>query len=155
MEARCVVFSVDAGRYALPLRAVERIVRAVRVTALPRAPAVVMGAIDVAGCVLPVFNVRHRFGLPQRDVEPTDQFVIARTAARTVVLAVDSVAGVFGYRADAMVGGGALAPGLAHIRGVIQIADDLVLIHDLEAFLTSEESATLDAVMNEALRRAD
>lgn len=150
-----VVFSLDAGRYALSLHSVERIVQAVLVTLLPQAPAVVLGVIDVAGRVLPVFNVRQRLGLPERDIDPADQFVIARTSERTVVLAVDAVSGVFELPAAAMIDAGSLAPGLAHTRGVMQIADDLVLVHDLEAFLSTTEAQALDAVMEQAVSRAD
>lgn len=150
-----VVFRLDAGRYALPLHCVERIVRAVRVTALPPAPAAVLGVINVAGRVLPVFNVRQRFGLPERAVDPADQFLIARAAGRTVVLAVDTVSGVFEQSAAALNDSGSLPPGLAHIQGVISIADDLVLIHDLEAFLSTDEAQALDAAMNEAVARAE
>jgi purine-binding chemotaxis protein CheW len=153
--AQWVVFSLDAGRYALPLRSVERIVRAVQVTPLPRAPAVVLGAIDVAGQVLPVFNVRQRFGLPEREIDPADQFLIARTTGRTVVLAVDAVSGVLEQPAVAMIDAGSVAPGLAHIRGVLRIADYLVLIHDLEAFLSTDEAQVLDAALAPGVSRAD
>jgi len=150
-----VVFSLDAGRYALPLHSVDRIVRAVQVTSLRQAPSVVLGAICVAGRILPVFNVRQRLGLPERDIDPADQFLIARTTQRTVVLAVDTVSGVFELPAAAMTDAGSLAPGLAHIRGVIPIADELVLIHDLEAFLSPAEAQALDAELKQAAARAD
>jgi purine-binding chemotaxis protein CheW len=149
-----VVFSLDAGRYALPLLSVERIVRAVQVTSLPQAPAIVLGAIDVAGQVLPVCNIRQRFGLPQRAIDPADQFLIARTTKRTVVLAIDTALGVLERSAATMIDAGSLAPGLAHIRGVFATADDLVLIHDLEAFLSPDEAEALDAALNAAASRA-
>jgi purine-binding chemotaxis protein CheW len=152
--AQWVVFSLDAGRYALPLHCVERIVRAVQVTSLPQAPAVVLGVIDVAGRVLPVFNLRQRFGLPERDIDPADQFLIARTAARTVVLVIDTASGVLEQPTAAMIDAGKLAPGLAHLRGVIATTDDLVLIQDLEAFLSTDEAEALDAAMNPAASRA-
>ena len=68
--AQLVVFRLNGQRYALPLAAVERIVCAVEVTPLPGAPPVVLGVINVAGCVLPVFNIRRRFLLPEREVVP-------------------------------------------------------------------------------------
>jgi purine-binding chemotaxis protein CheW len=154
-NAQWVVFSLDAGRYALPLHSVDRIVWAVHVTALPQAPAVVLGAIDVAGRILPVFNVRQRFGLLQRNIDPADQFLIARTTERTVVLAVDAVIGVFENQSGATIDAGSILPGLAHVRGAIQIADGLVLIHDLEAFLSTEETRALDAAMNGTASSAD
>jgi purine-binding chemotaxis protein CheW len=64
-----VVFRLDERRYALPLAAVERVVRSVTVTPLPGAPAIVLGGINVHGRVLPVLNVRRRFRMPDRDTQ--------------------------------------------------------------------------------------
>jgi purine-binding chemotaxis protein CheW len=146
-SATWVVFSLDAGRYALPLAAVERIVRAVEVTHLPAAPRVVLGAIDVQGRVLPVFDVRRRFGLPQRDIHPADQFVIARSAHRTVVLAVDAAEGVLQSPLSDTTSAATLATGLEHIQGVIRLPDGLVLIQDLDLFLSAAESRALDEAL--------
>jgi len=143
------VFSLDAGRYALPLAAVDRIVRAVEVTRLPTAPPIVRGAIDVQGRVLPVFDLRRRFGLPERDIDPADQFVIARSANRTVVLVVDTAQGVVQSPLSDTTSAASIASGLEHIRGVIRLPDGLVLIQDLDLFLSAAESRALD----EALER--
>src|SRR5262245_14040371 len=120
-HAQWVLFFLDGGRYALPLSSVERVVRAGLVTPLPGAPATVLGAVDIAGRVLPVFNLRRRFSLPERALLPTDHFLIARTAERPVLLWVDAPGG--------LIEGGAslqteeIAPGLPHIRGVIARPD--------------------------------
>ena len=143
------MFSLDAGRYALPLAAVDRIVRAVEVTRLPTAPPIVRGAIDVQGRVLPVFDLRRRFGLPERDIDPADQFVIARSANRTVVLVVDTAQGVVQSPLSDTTSAASIASGLEHIRGVIRLPDGLVLIQDLDLFLSAAESRALD----EALER--
>jgi purine-binding chemotaxis protein CheW len=150
-----VLFALDAGRYALPLAAIERIVRAAEYTPLPRAPAAVLGAIDVAGHILPVFNLRNRFELPERPLALTDQFIIARTARRSVVLAVDTALGVIDEPAQGVIDSARLAPGLPHIRGVLSLPDGLVLIQDLERFLSADETTALDsAIRDEAKRRA-
>ena len=62
-----VVFALDEQRYALHLLAVERVVRAVEVTALPEAPEIVLGVVNVKGRIVPVINVRRRFRLPERN----------------------------------------------------------------------------------------
>jgi purine-binding chemotaxis protein CheW len=153
--ARWVVFCLDAGRYALPLAVVDRIVRAAHVTPLPQAPPAVLGAIDVEGHVLPVFNLRHKFGLPGRTIDPADQFLIARAAQRTVVLVIDAVHGVLERPAAAMIDAAHIAPTLADIRGVIPLEDGLVLIHDLEVFLSPDEARVLDDAMNQDNPHAD
>ncbi len=145
--AKWVVFSLDAGRYALPLLAVERIVRAVAVTRLPSAPAVVLGVIDVQGRVLPVFNLRRRFGLPEREIDPTDQFLIARSANRTVVLVIDTARDVLQATASDTVSAATIATGLEHIQGLIRLPDGLVLIQDLDLFLSAAESRALDEAL--------
>ena len=143
------MFCLDKGRYALPLAAVDRIVRAVQVTAIPLAPDIVLGAIDVEGRVLPVFNIRRRFRLPERTIEPANHFLIARTAQRTVVLVIDAAQGVLERPATAMIDATSIAPDLRHLQGVIQLEDGLVLIHDLEHFLSPDEARQLDEAMNQ------
>jgi purine-binding chemotaxis protein CheW len=142
------VFCLDTGRYALPLSAVERIVRAAYVTPLPLAPDVVLGAIDVEGQVLPVFNLRRRFRLPERVIDPADHFLIARTARGAVVLLIDYAQGLLDCPATPMIDAQSAGPNLNHISGVIQLEDGLVLIQDLEHFLSPDEARTLDEAMN-------
>ena len=74
-----VVFTLRDRRHGLPLSAVERIVRVVEVTSLPKAPDIVLGVVNVQGRVIPVINVRRRFRLPEREIALTDHMLIART----------------------------------------------------------------------------
>jgi purine-binding chemotaxis protein CheW len=152
--AQWVVFSLDNGRYALPLSRTLRIVRAVQITPLPAAPANVLGALNVAGEVLPVFNVRRRFGLPDRALGPADHLLIARTDDRTVVLTIDAALGVIEHPEAAMVDAGRITSDLAHIRGVLPLEDGLVLIHDLAQFLSPAEALQLDDAMHAEAPRA-
>jgi purine-binding chemotaxis protein CheW len=144
-----VIFALDAQRYALPLASVERIVRAVEATRLPNAPAIVLGAINVAGRVLPVLNLRRRFGLPEREISPADQFLIAHTARRTVVLVVDEALGMVECSATEIIRPTQIAPGLEQLQGVVRLDDGLVLIQDLEKFLSLDEARALDEAINQ------
>jgi purine-binding chemotaxis protein CheW len=143
-----LVFLLEGQKYALPLGAVNRIVRAAEVTPLPQAPDIVLGVLDVEGTVLPVLNVRRRFRLPERPVRPTDQFLLAQAGARAVVLIVDAAEGLIEGPVEEIVEPSAVAPGLEHVRGVVRTSDGLVLIHDLERFLSLEEAGVLDSAMN-------
>lgn len=141
---RLVVFRLDEHRYALPLSAVERIVRAVAITPLPKAPAVIMGVIDVAGRLTPVMNMRRRFKLAERPLAPAQQFAIVHAVGRTVALVIDEAVGVIEGRGGDIVQPSAIAPGLEQLRGVVQLKDGMVLIHDIEQFLSLEETRALD-----------
>jgi purine-binding chemotaxis protein CheW len=141
-----VVFGLDGMRHALPLAAVERVVHAVAVTPLPGAPAPGVGAVDVAGTIVPVYCLRRRFGLGERPLDPADQFVLARTARRRVAVVVDQVQGVLDCdRAPVPAEG--LLPGLAPPGALVQLDDGLLLIHDLEAFLSEPQERALAATL--------
>lgn len=151
-----VVFRLEGRRYALPLPSVERAVRAAEVTPLPKAPAIVLGVIDVGGQVLPVLNVRKRFRLPEREITVDDQFLIARAGSRTVVLVVDVVEGIMDSPAAGRVAAAEIVPGLEQVEGVFKHADGLILIHDLEKFLSLDEGQNLDeALKQEAAHAVD
>jgi len=142
-----VVFLLDKWSFALPLAAVRRVVRAAEVTFVPRAPRVVSGVIDVQGEVIAVLDLRNRLGLPQRAMGLDDHFLIAQTADRTVALVVDQAVGL------AQAGGQDTgnchldAPWFDQFEGVAQLGDGLVLIHDLEKFLSPAEALALDRAL--------
>ena len=144
-----IVFRLDQRRYALPLTVVERVVRAVDVTPLPRAPVTVLGAINVQGRVLPVLNVRRRFLMPDREVSPADWFLLAHTARHTVALVVDESEGVIERPSGEIVTSTQIVPGVEDFPGVVRLDDGLVLIHDLEKFLSLDEARALDEAINQ------
>jgi purine-binding chemotaxis protein CheW len=144
-----VVFCLDEQRYALPLRVVERIVRVAEVAPLPNAPATVLGVIDVGGQVLPVFNLRQRFRLPERAINPADHLLIAHTGFRRAALLIDEARGVIEIPPMDVSDINQIVPGVVQVCGVVIRGDGLVLIHDLEKFLSLDEEYALDQAILE------
>jgi purine-binding chemotaxis protein CheW len=142
-----VVFTMDEQRYALQLVAVERVVRMVEVTPLPQAPQIVLGVINAQGRIIPVVDIRRRFRLPERDIRLSDHLLIARTARRTVALALDAVTGIVEPSAQAVITAEEILPGLEYVEGVMKLGDGLILIHDLDMLLSLEEEQTLAAAL--------
>jgi purine-binding chemotaxis protein CheW len=142
-----VVFTMDEQRYALQLAAVESVVRMVEVTLLPQAPQIVLGVINAQGRIIPVVDIRRRFRLPARDIRLSDHLLIARTARRTVALALDAVTGIVEGSAQAVITAEEILPGLEYVEGVIKLEDGLILIHDLDTLLSLEEEQTLAAAL--------
>jgi len=142
-----LVFALEGQRCALPLHAVERIVPAAEITPLPKAPALVLGVLDVEGTILPVLSMRRRFGFAEREIRVTDQFLIAHTPRRPVVLVIDEAHGLRKVAAARITRAESVVPGFEHVRGVAALEDGLVLIHDLETFLSLDEAVALDEAM--------
>ena len=146
---RLVVFVIEEQRYALPLAAVERILPMVAVSPLPQAPAVALGVINLHGQVLPVLDVRRRFGLPPRDYDLRSHLLVARTSRRTMAVPVDEVMGISEVAAGAVTPPDAVLPGIGQLAGIVALADGLLFIHDLDAFLSLDEERQLTESLEE------
>ena len=142
-----VVFGLEAGRYALRLAAVQRVVRAVEVTPLPKAPPIVLGVINVQGQIIPVFNLRKRFSLKQRAIEPSNQFIIAATRTRVIALVVDTVVGVIERLEKEILAPASILSDMEYVEGVTKFADGIVFIHDLGGFLSLDEAKQMDEAL--------
>ena len=142
-----VAFSVEGARFGLPLEVVERVLRAAAVTPLPGAPGMVSGVLQLHGEVVAVVDLRRRCGLPARDMDLGDHILVARTAKRRLAIPVDGVSGVVSWRCADFVPGAALARDIGAWKGVARLADGLLLVQDLEAFLSPEEEGDLDAAL--------
>lgn len=142
-----LVFVLDEPRYALDLSVVVRVVQAVEITLLPKSPPFVMGVINVQGQIVPVVDIRRRLNLPVRDLALTDQFILARTAHRLVALLVDGVEGVHELTESALVTAEDLLPGTEYIHGLAKLNKDLILICDLDQFLSLDDEQALAEIL--------
>jgi purine-binding chemotaxis protein CheW len=143
-----LVFEVEGQRYGLPTTDVRELVRAVTITPLPNAPAVIEGVVNVRGRVLPVLDMRARFRLPARPLDPSDHFIVATAGARGVILHVDGATHLALIDEASIQPSPTLGPSATYVAGVAKLEDGMVLIHDLTTFLSDAEAASLD----EALR---
>jgi purine-binding chemotaxis protein CheW len=140
---RVLVFTADALRFGIPLERVREVVRAVAVDPLPGAPAVIAGAIIVRGGLVPVFDMRARFGLRPSPIRASEHFILARAERRTVAIRADAADWIEDVADDAVIEPAAIARGLARLEGVGRLPDGLVLLQDLDAFLDQAESDAL------------
>jgi len=142
-----LVFKLDEQQYALRLESVERIIRAAAITPLPEAPDIVLGILDIQGVVVPVIDVRKRFRQPEREIRPADHFIIARARSLTVALVVDAAQSVVETPEPGRTDTEEILSGMEYIAGVTRTEDGLVLIHDLDKFLSlGEEKHLLQAM---------
>lgn len=149
-SGRLITFTLEAQRYALTLSSVENVVRAVEITPLPKAPPIVLGIINVKGRVIPVVDIRKRFGLPSRKPGLSDHLIIAVTPKRPVALVADRVDGVMDTGEQDMVPADQVLPNTAYVKGVVKLKDGLLLIHDLAGFLSLDEENALNDALKES-----
>jgi purine-binding chemotaxis protein CheW len=139
-----LTFEIWHERIGIPVADVREVVRAVSIARLPRAPAVVEGVVNVRGSIVPVLDIRARFNLPRKIVEPSDHLVIAFAKRRLVAIRVDRVTDLLVLERSDVEDLAVAVPGTGLVAGVAKLHDGLLLIHDLATFLSATEAEALD-----------
>ncbi|MFH0735981.1 MAG: chemotaxis protein CheW [bacterium] len=144
---KIVLFGLDEPRYALYLSAVKCVVQAVEITPLPKAPKIVLGVINFHGQIIPVIDIRKLFHLAPLEINLEDQFIIAQTTKRLVVLVVNSVDDVYDLDHFQVNDAEKFYPYTDYLSGIAKIETNIILINDLEKFLSLDEEKKLDEAL--------
>jgi purine-binding chemotaxis protein CheW len=138
-----VGFTVGTVRYALEIGQVREIVTPLPLTLLPHTPNGLAGVADHRSEVVPVIDLRARFGIvPSTEPGKKSKWILVEIARRAVGLVVDDVIGVLRvptgeFRPAPDLGGGEQARG---ISSVATHAGVLVFVLDLTRFEQLAES---------------
>lgn len=88
-EVEAIVFSLDNEDYGVDIRQVKEVIKVRDLTEVPKAPRDIMGVISLRGVVIPVMNLRGRFGMPIK--QSGERIIIVRDGAGLLGLLVDTV----------------------------------------------------------------
>src|SRR5271157_1919290 len=95
-----ISFTVDAEEYGLELLRVKEVIRMRQITWLPKAPACVKGVINLRGDVIPIVDLRERFGLAAQEQTAMTRVIVVEVEGRLVGMVVDSASQVVRVAAD-------------------------------------------------------
>jgi len=149
-----LVFELEGHRYGVDTAHVQEIVRAVLPVRLPRAPAVIAGVINLRGEVLPLLDMRMRFGLPARPLRADEVFLIVRTATRSLALRADHATELVRVPADSLTAMRETAARSEFALGTVRLPDGLLVICDIDSFLDEAELLTLHTALRERVEAA-
>lgn len=146
-----VGFVVGDVRYAVAIGSVREIVNPATLTELPYAPSAVAGVMDHRGEVVPVVNLRSRFGLPPSTDPRRAKWILIDVQGRSVGLAVDRVIGVFGTGGSDIRPAPALGEGDDEraIIGVTSHDGALTFVLDVTRFDVITNSLDVQALLGE------
>ncbi len=145
MENQLVVFDLANEHYGVDIGAVESIIKLQPITAVPHAPAFVEGVTNLRGTVLPVIDLRKRFGLPAEDPTRDTRIVVVEIEGETVGMVVDAVIEVLRVPEGAVEPPSPLITTVdsTFITGIARVDERLVILLDLGKVLSPNEKADL------------
>ncbi len=136
---RIVTFRVGQELYAAPIDRVERVLRYETPRPVPGTASWVEGVIDYGGRVVPVVDLRRRFGLPAADRAVPARVIVLSAPSDWMAIVVDAVLDVRTLEASALVPPSGVLRGAAFdaMRGMSRRDGELVIVLDIDRLFAS------------------
>lgn len=142
-------FRLADEEYGLDILGVREIRGWQRVTRIPRSPPFVLGVLNLRGAVVPVMDLRLRFGLPQVEYTVTTVTIVVAVEDRLFGVVVDAVSDVLDVAGDAVrpAPDFGAAVDTAYIRGLTSQGERMVMLLDAARLLATDEWAATEAAL--------
>jgi purine-binding chemotaxis protein CheW len=143
-----VTFSIEDEEFGVEILKVQEIIRMMEITRVPRAPQFVEGVINLRGKVIPIIDLRKRFGLETLPHDKNTRIIVIEISAMIVGFIVDSVSEVLRIPANTIEPPPPVVSGLdsEYISGVGKLQDRLLILLDLDRLLSNDEQRVLGRV---------
>lgn len=144
-----VSFRLAAEEYAFPITMVKEVILPSGITRVPQMPACIEGVINLRGAVIPVVDLRTRFGLAATPATEHTRILIAKPGGRVVGFIVDAVSQVLKIRRDQVQTPPETIAGIAqkYLHGIAKISDDrMIILLDVEAVLHADDLKAMAGV---------
>ena len=129
-----LTFALGGEEYGIDILRVQEIKGYTAVTPIPNAPAYVKGVMNLRGTVVPVFDLRLRFGMESHPFDRFTVIVVVNLAARVAGLVVDGVSDVLDFPAGSIEPAPDLGASvdMSLIQGIARYQDRLITLLDID-----------------------
>ena len=150
-EAQWVTFRLGQEEYAVPVADVQEILRVPAITPVPASPAFVEGVINLRGKVIPITDLRCKFGMSAEDTEDTCIIVVQMQGIQTGIV-VDRVSEVVAIGDSDIEDAPTFGAGVhtEFLLGIGKAGGRVKLLLDIDKVLATAEMAALEAARGAA-----
>jgi purine-binding chemotaxis protein CheW len=138
-----VGFRLDNEDYAIAITKIQEIILMKPITRIPQVPGYIEGLINLRGSVIPIVNLRKRFGLSAHEADDETRTIVVNIHDKTVGCVVDAVTKVMRINRDQIQPPPLSVLSNAHqfISGLAQLEDRLLIILDIEKLFEDPAAA--------------
>ncbi|MCM8533737.1 MAG: chemotaxis protein CheW [Lentisphaeraceae bacterium] len=132
-----LTFHIGSEEYAIEIKYVTEIIGMLKVTEVPQTPSYIKGVINLRGKVIPVMDIRLRFGMEPRDYDERTCVIVVHINENTVGLVVDTVSEVLDIPHSNIETSGQLSNASDNnfISGMGKVEDRIKMVIDVDALL--------------------
>jgi len=148
MEHQLVVFELANEFYGIDIAVVESIIKMQEITQLPQTPAYLKGVTNLRGTVLPVIDLRIRFGMETQNDTKQTRVIIVTMGEVKVGLMVDGVSEVLRISDESIE---PLPPMVNSVnsdflKGIVRLEDRLIILLEVEKVLDLQDQQAVAAI---------
>jgi purine-binding chemotaxis protein CheW len=140
-----VSFALGSEEYGVDIAQVQEINRMVTVTHVPQAAQFMEGVINLRGRLIPIIDLRTRFGMERAERTKNTRIVVTEIGSKRLGMVVDSVSEVLRIPVEQIEDAPDLVAGVdsEYIRGVGKLDDRLIILLDLGRVISADETSEL------------
>lgn len=148
MDQQILVFALADEYFCVDIASVEGIVMLQEITKVSQPPSFVEGVINLRGSVLPVIDLRKRFGLAFQEATKDTRIIVVTLGSKKVGMIVDVVSEVLTIPEQSIEPPPSMVTTVdtAFIVGIAKVDERLIILLDLAEVLTIQEQAELHAM---------
>lgn len=148
MEQQLVVFELANELYGVNIAAVESIIKMQAITQLPHTPAYVKGVTNLRGSVLPVIDLRVRFGLEGKEDSRQTRIMIVTMDSIKAGIVVDGVSEVLQISDETIEPLPTMLNTVdaAFLKGIARLENRLIILLELSRVLNLDEQKSIEAL---------
>jgi purine-binding chemotaxis protein CheW len=138
-----LTFTLGGEEYGVEILRVQEIKGFTAVTPIPNSPAFVKGVMNLRGTVVPVFDLRLKFGMSSKDYDRFTVIVVVNVGSRVVGLVVDAVSDVLDIANRAIDTSPDLGASVdtSILQGIARNGDRLITLLDIDRVVGAEAQA--------------
>ena len=142
-----VSFAVGKEDYGINIETVKEVIKIKSITQLPKTPSFVRGVINLRGDVIPIIDLREKFGLEQEDYTEMTRIIVVDIDDKSIGMVVDSVSNVINIAQSDIEPPPPLVSGLSeeYLKGVGKIGEELIILINIDKILTTDEKIDLSS----------
>jgi purine-binding chemotaxis protein CheW len=142
-----VIFRLQELLFGVEILKIKEVLSYRKITPIPSLQTFIKGLINLRGIIVPVFDPRERFFLPNAVYTPFHVIVVLEVQGRVMGILVDEILDVLEIGAESVQDVTNLPPGLQtqYLRGIAHNNSDMILLLDMDRLLSPEELEALDA----------
>ena len=143
-----VSFRLDQEEYGIEITKVQEIILMGQITRVPQTPDFIKGLINLRSTVIPIVDLRLRFGLAQEKITDETRIMVVNVAGKTIGIIVDAVSEVLRIAQEQIAPPPPTVAGLGreYLTGLVKLEKRLLILLDIDKILGEEEAAMAEAI---------